>query len=357
MKNFRNSILAAAALVFGLTSCNSDEIQHIAQSENQITVRIANPSSRAIGAPGNTTDVPEIINGYIFVTAPVGAVVHGEVLNVTNSTSAAGQRLAGTFNHDVKVYIVANIPTSIDLPSLVTLEAIKAAFAEMSTQIEYLQPAMANHSGDAQNIRVVTEPDGSVPGVAEVAIQLSPLYARLELGAVTGTGAVRSFTVTGVYVDEFRPQFTLEGKAHGALHQQGASINFAGIPAFFKTETNVAATASGTNWVATPAGTNVWFNHVPATTTPRFIVRLENLHVADQNGTPQPADGGATHYLTVTGYSDSFPNGFERGRIYRIPSIDFNESEIAVTPNVQTVTLNVKVEVLPWTDHTLSPIL
>jgi hypothetical protein len=365
MKIFRNSMLMAAAIVLGFTSCNNDEVPATVETDSkQLIVKIANASasSRAIGTPGTTGNLQAIANGHIFVVDALGTVIENEAMNVT-AVLGTGQVLVGSATPtlvpaDARVYILANIPSDVTVSSLGSLNAILAAESAIALQTDYTLPAMANSTGTATLITITTPPANSVPGVAAVSVTISPLYSRMELTSVTGTGNIVSYNVTGIFVDNYADYFTLGGGwVTTSLHEQHQSTDFTGVLG------NTGSwTATGTpmsSMVANPqtAGNgDVWFYHVAGGNAitpilPRFIVRLNQIVYND--GTSDVTITGE-RFITVTSYAENIPT-FLRGNIYKIGNISFSETDLTTTPNVEDVTLTVNVEVIDWIETALTP--
>lgn len=338
------SMLAAAALMMGVTSCNKEGGSNPGNDPKQVSIKIAGviqPGTRAVEAPGETAaGTIELTGGHIFVIDPLGAVTYKEVLNVTQATGV-GQTLGASVPADSRIFIIGNIPTAdqATIAALTSLSGIKAATSAMTTQTDYKKAALANSDGAPAAITVT----GTTTATASVSIK--PLISRLELVQVKGGANIKAFTVTGVYVDSYYPSFTYGGSYSGTIFSQGQGGTFSGIG-----DADTWA-ASGTPLVASPdlglGDDELWAHNVASGGLPRFIIALTGVKYDDGGG--EVDLGNTPYYLTVTGYTGV--TAFERGKIYRIGGtngITFDEDDLGLTPNPVDIDLTLTVSIEEW---------
>ncbi len=135
------------------------------------------------------------------------------------------------------------------------------------------------------------------------------------------------YEVTGVFVDDYFPEFNYVGGGVGTIFSQGDDTTFTGIG----DTGSWTADASGVA-VAGPAG-EVWAYNLAAGSVPRLIVRVVEA-------------GGETKFITVTGYTGV--TSFKPGYIYRINNIEFTGENLTEEPNQEDVSLSVKVSITEW---------
>lgn len=388
MKNFL--FVAIAALAVGLVGCqkdggnNPEPVQPPVETRDYLIVKIANsapaPESRVVTPPATSSSNITLRDGVIFILDASGSVIARPRLNPTQATSAGGQTISTPVATNSRVYIIGNLPTGFDETQYNNFTQIDQAVQSLSRgnqPTSYANAMVANspsgqdQTGQPVQIAVTSAGTPGTPGAATVSLSLSPLYSRLELysvrGATTPT-ATTAFTVTGVFVDSYYSQFTLTGKAAGAVKSQGQSTVFTD---------NIGDTGSwaagGSPLKATPnAGgadtPNVWAYHMASADLPRLIIQLQSV-------TPTPptsAGAGPNYYLTVTGYNgtqgNAVPVSFQRGRIYRIGadangtpdttganSLTIDPNKLSPTPNPDNVSVRVNVTVSDWTIVPLTP--
>lgn len=339
------SMLAAAALMMGVTSCNKEGGSNPGSDLKQVSIKIAGviqSGTRAVEAPGETAaGTIQLTGGHIFVIDPLGAVTHNEALNVAQATNT-GQTLGAQVPADSRVYIIGNIPAADQaaIAGLTNWSGIQAATSAMTTQGDYTEAALANSNGAPAAITVT----GTTTATATVSIK--PLISRLELVQVKGGANIKAFTVTGVYVDSYYPSFTYGGSYSGTIFSQGQGGTFSGI--------GDAGTwaATGTPLVASPdlgLGDNeLWAHNVASGGLPRFIIALTGIKY-DDGGTEVDLGNTTSYYLTVTGYTGV--TAFERGKIYRIGGtngITFDEDDLGLTPNPVDIDLTLTVSIEEW---------
>ncbi len=340
-------LLAAAAFVaFACQNENNDPTPPVDGSTGNLTIRLSgignNIDTRATEAAGEA-DQLTLVDGHIFVIDALGEVAHDEALvpSQANVAIGTGQELSVAVPNDSRIYILGNIPNDVDVNSLSSLDDILEAVSEITKtrNNDYTKAALANTSGDAVAIAPT-----AVQGEYEAEVDLSPLYSRLELHQITGKTSIVSFEVKGVYVDKYHPQFTLAGEGVGTAWNQTTNTVFTG---------NIGDAGS---WpddekVAAP-GSNVWAYHVGPAGVPKVIVHLQSVVYND--GEEKNYNEGGDCYLTVTGYT-GFTGVFKRGMIYTIADLQFDETNLGLTPNPANIDCVVKVTVTDWDFQALIP--
>ena len=351
MKKILLMAIATTAVVFA--SCKQDIDsdnalgQTLATQELVIKLDLGEESaaSRMTTAPGATGQL-KLNDGHIFVINNTGSVTQHVVLDVAAATSATGQTLTTPAASDSRIYILGNIPSTLTPGSISTYDQLRTTVVNITTagQTDYTKALLANSDGQA----VMVTSSGT--GTATVTVPISPLYSRLELAQVSGGPNIVSFNVTGVFVDRYYSSFTLTGASSGALTNQTQRSDFTGN---IGDTGNWASTGAAGSAVAVAGSGLSWTYHMAADDLPRFIIRLANVVYNDSQGQQHTLEG--TRYITVTGYSGNAPTKFERGKIYQIATITFNETNAALTPNPTNVTMNVKTQVVDWVPTPLTP--
>ncbi len=350
---------AAAAMIFASCSKDGGNTQ-IEDGNTKVVVRIAGGNSttgtRAEVAPGAEEKVT-ISDGYIYVINE-GSVIHCEALDMTKAGVTPGQTLIDgegnnkLFPSNSTVYVLGNAPTGIVAGGFESWTEIAEAASTITeiTDGSYLDAPVANSTGAPAELEVGT---GEDKGTASVAIQLTPLFSRMELVKVKGGPNVVSFKIGGIYVDGYYKSFTMSGAADGDPHTQGQGRAFGTVADEFMGD---AGEWTSDEKIAAPDG-KVWAYHMASAGLPRFIIHLSEVTFIetdiDGNPTGNPDKTQNNRYITVTGYTGltSESGAFERGKIYVIGGtngITFDERHLGEVPNITDVTLNVNVEVLEW---------
>ena len=343
--------IAVAAFIVSFTSCTKENAGVKSSDEmTQLSVRIHGAvSTRAVELSGSnvagTIQIPSGGNHSIFVISPQGNVIEYVDLDADEVLSASGQVLPVSVRADSRVYIICNIPNddAATIQALTTFGAIQSAISAIATQTDYTEVTLANVTGVPVGFTAIN-------GEATVNITIGPLVSRLELvkvqAAVNSVGDIIStFSVTGVYVDDYYPEFTYTGGGSGTPFTQGQSTEFYGI--------GDAGDwiASGTPLAAMPDDNKIWAHQVVSKGVPRFIIRLEDVKYIPNGGSEIALSD--TYYLTVKGYTfgGNPVTNLERGKIYRIGAnngITFTYDDLSLTPNPVDINLNVMVSIQEW---------
>ncbi|MDR2890816.1 MAG: hypothetical protein LBV18_04350 [Alistipes sp.] len=351
-------VLIAAAAAAVLASCTNGNNENVPTNtgETPLVIKLsgvkpAEVATRAEQAAG-VTGLLQMNDGHIFViNAATGVVIAEEPIVVADATGS-GHILGGASPKVVPsnalVYVLANIPSDIAPATLTTWAAIQAAASALANNTDYTDAMMANSTGVGSTITPGADKTGSV------SIALSPLYSRLELHNVKGSGNIVSYDVTGVFVDDYYPEFTMVGAGAGTLFEQGISTTFTGI--------GDTGSWSSASLVAAPAASNVWAYHVPAEGLPRLIVRMENVvYDKDPSSAVNLETITGVRYITIANYQPELIE-FERGKIYRIGAVagselKFDEDDLTLVPGAVTdiEELTVTATVEDWVLEDLKP--
>lgn len=364
------SLIALAAFVgIGLSSCLKDvtPVDQRDAAPAKLTIRLngaADEVTRSVEAAGsNAVGTIQLLTGHIFVLNQANEVVYSEVLDVNKAWTgqtepAEGQVLDTEVPGNARVYILGNVPAADQtaLTGLQNFDEIAAYVSSIATQIDYQKVALANFDFSPKAI----EPDGSVgdqdpvDGQTTVNVTIAPLVSRLELHKVTGDADITSFTVTGVYVDDWFPNFNYIGEGKGLPFSQGKSTNFS--PNAKNDEGTWAAVAK----VATAGTDKVWAHQVASGNIPRFIIRVQNVVATAPGPDGVAINPTETYYLTVLKYANLDTPVFAPGVIYRIGAtgngLEFGPDNLTTVPNPENVAITgLTVTVQEWKLSDIEP--
>nr|AIA99559.1 hypothetical protein [uncultured bacterium contig00003(2014)] len=387
------SLLAlATTLVLGLGSCskNSNESPQQPDGTTRLKIQLAGvkaPNTRALESPADENDLTVVESrSLIFVADPTDQIVQVVNIVLDEATSNPGQVLDLPVPLGSSVYVVANIPTAdyTTLHGKQTLTDLKAAVSQITTQqatevAEYQSPVIANLDGTEA---LVPTTDTGGDGVETVSIEVEPLISRLEVVSLEADEdpqgyLITDFEVTGIFIDEYFPAFTYTGAASGSAISLIEALETAAGDASataavytgweMKDDADGPWSADGSPALVQPGGGDVWAYNLVAGGLPRIVIRLDNIEYTNPAGQTGLELTGA-RYITVEGYTGSKGSisSFDRGEVYRVGTIDtdtgesnfkFNFSHLGLTPDEQSVSLTVSVEVLPWNVEDYVPIL
>lgn len=345
-------LFAASVAALSFASCSNDGGNtETGKEPTQLSIRLAGvvpSSSRAVEAPGQTAvGTIQLTDGHIFIVNPLDGVIDNEPLNVTDA-KGAGQTFPRPVPADSRVFILGNIPSDAPaMNTLTTLAAVKAVTSDITLQSNYAQAALANSDGQPTGFTASN-------GTASVSVSIKPLISRLELVQIEGASDITAFTVTGVYVDDYYPRFTLGGGYSGTMFSLGSTGTYNGAT-FYKNEGTWAAAqaTAGDPFIAVPelssGSGEVWAYNVAPGSLPRLIVRLSGVKY--NPGTGEVDLGTTPHYLTMTGYTNLGSAAFERGKIYRLSGstgFQFDHDDLGLVPNPVDIDLTVQVQIDEW---------
>ena len=374
-KLFKNSILILAVLLFGFSSCNSDDIPIIDTSDYKtLSLKI----SSAVATRGISESVPDgtpvVFNtGTLFLVNSDGVIV--QHFNIV----PRGQATVGTnisrADFDSQVTI-DNIPGQVVEAVVVANTAGNNTAGTINAVGERIIDIVAQYDVTNVNLfgRAMFQPTGWVHpttgnNVHEANILLRPTVARFEIADITGAGQIESFTIEGIFIDRYYKQARVAGTiltdpANFVSNGQDADLFVHGSTAYPATLTPSlfdwgawSGSRSTSLTVSSDNAGNVWayqlFAQVDAnataTTVPHIVIRMNNITL--RNGTQIQG----ARFLTIRGiYTQSGAlEGIRSGIVYRFPAgeIVFTERDLSPRPNENVIDTRVAISLANWNEE------
>ncbi len=190
-------------------------------------------------------------------------------------------------------------------------------------------------------------------------VTISPVVARIEIEEISYTGTLESFTLEGIYINNYYQQMPVgltrlapTNNGSNPDHYDVASTDFA-YRAYSVMYDLIGEGATGDATFTPDNG--VWAYQVfgNSNPVPHIILKLTDV----------VADGGASlgdRYVTVSGFADGFGDeimSLSRNTVYKITDLAFTDADIDPLPEPTDVNVWVHVEVEPWTTVIVTPII
>jgi hypothetical protein len=379
-----------ALAVLAMTGCAKENAGNggTATEETKLVVKISADGAgkmRGIESPAtnSATDLQGAIDfdrSEIFIIDHNGMVVDHAPL--TSDATTTGQQYPNMVANNVSVFVVANMPAS-DYNSVTTTTSLTAA-----ALTGYAASMVDLNGDDGESWKTVTlANDTGLPtaigtmtaGAASVSVSISPVVSRLELVQVeaepyttnsNSTPFITDFKVCGVWVDDFFPRYTFDGRGMGsgttaqptdlmnidqdvtALDDWAEDYKMGDIAEWESAGSPAVVSPDDTQ---TAAVTELWGYNVAADALPRLVLHITGVKYTIDGTTVLDDLAGDDYYLTVTGYTVSGAplTAFTRAHVYRIGTssnpLVFGMDDLGAVPNANTGTLTVNVSVLGWT--------
>ncbi|MCD8164859.1 MAG: hypothetical protein LUE93_01195 [Bacteroides sp.] len=307
--------------------------------------------------------------------------------NITMNDLSGGYEFTGVPSTVSQVYIVGNYNSadqnevSVRFPTIaggrfsdmedIVLNIQQVAFGELSdgTETGGLLTVMTGASGLEEYGTGTNDWTGTAQpenGDLYANVTIAPINSRIEIVQFTYTGELQSFTLEGIYINNYYQNLPL------SLDLTGYTVtnNGSDVTLYDRTDTdnyaysyyttlqdyvNSAQTAiTGTRVIAPANGT--WAYHVFGDSDPVPHIIVKFIDVVTSAG----ATIATPLYLTVRGFRDG--NGaeiesFEPNTIYKITNLAFSDSDLGILPEEETINIWVNVEIATWETVEVTPIL
>lgn len=356
MKQFKFFAVALAALT--MFSCSKDNINDPEGPTNGKTMEIKIAGSglkqgvRNVGTPQAAGYQTSISNGKVDIYCFDGNQDGATLLYQTETVSLKGDLAKGYIgvaqgipSTTKYVYVVANTTRSNDSAGTTTLGDVKAMSKKTTDYQDISKTPMTNIEGG--NV----EEDAQNSGKLIASVTLAPAMARIELKKVKGSGEITEFNLVGVYLDNYYPSFTLNGAADGMIVPPvtvGTTLPTNGQVWWYDIRNGSGALEYTAN---SNANTEVWNYMIAPGQTPKIILKLSDVKIGGSSST--------LNYVTVKSFKNttdqSIISSFDRNMIYKIESISFDDTNITIDPNQESVELTVNVSIKAWTSTDITP--
>ena len=382
------AMLAAAALMTGVTGCSNDDNVGEGPDNGDATLVIKLPSnvvgtgSRAVEAPvAGGSNVKTALNGVTVFLLNGNSVVSRDEFD--NDEITAGykrlEQVSATIN---RVILIANASST----DKIAFEGYGNASVILSHAYSTASQNVAN-DGIKNKVLVgdATTTGGTDPGTSdpnhesghtymEADVTLDAITARFEIGAVKAGTGVAEVELLGVWINKFYE----DGSLASIINKTSSNTCWDTTPSTFvgggsDTEVNWGSPITmGTPWaeseyhddadaeVELDANSKVYAYQVFAgENIPQLILLVRGKYATGyfNDATDQYFFG----YVTFTKFIDGSTEigKVEANTIYKIgvgtTGIVITPDIITPKPNLEDIDLGIKVEVAPWTEKTVTP--
>ena len=383
------AMLAAAALMTGVTGCSNDDNVGEGPGNGDATLVIKLPSNvvpgrRAVEDPvaGGSNVKTALKNVSVFMLN-AGAVI--DTCTFTSDEMRDGykriEQVAATIN---RVIVVANIPTAADSTALYGYSTAAAILSHpYSTASQNIAKGGIENKvlvGDTITIAGATDPGTSDPNhvsshtYMEANVTLDALTARFEIGTVTKGTGVAAVELIGVWINKFYK----DGSLAGIINKTSSDPCWNTTPSTIvgggsDTEVNWGSSITmGTPWaeseyhddadaeVELDANSKVYAYQVFAgENIPQLILLVRGKYATGYFN--DASDEYFFGYVTFTKFIDGSAEigKVEANTIYKIgvgtTGIVITPDIITPKPNLEDIDLGINVLVTPWTEKTVTP--
>ena len=314
-----------------------------------------------------------IVQRYQVVTDATPTDIENGIINL-NSMIGAGFsyiRVPGTVSRAI---IVGNVQgrTPVDVGG--SADAVHRAELDVNSQY------------DAENVNIWdSAPLVYLSGLTSegysrrsITLNLYPTVARIEMSELTAGGNIQSFTLRGIFIDNYHTHAWADGTLRGlnptALSEDpldflrgGSTVNAplydwyfpTGIPSVNRSvvpERTPTSAAYRIVWgynlfaerTRRDAGNNIL--NPNGSTMPRIVIRLSNVVVIDANGNPETLLDD--RFLTIRGMLDEHNNpirGLHARNVYYLGNVEFDAANLSRYPNRRPIDVRVRINTTQWT--------
>ena len=378
----------ALAAVVTLASCSKeDNSTPNGGDTTRVVLEVKKPAGTR--AEGSTVAAHQVQfqNGYVYFVDGSGVITDVFTIVTTTPTpetneinlAAGSVSFDGVSGKSQHIYILGNVP-ALSYAKGADISDVLAEAVEIKSQNNSLSASTVanvtlygktetaiNHAGNPSTASLTVKPIGSRIEVKE--------FKAVKIDNSTPT-AITTYRIDGIFLNNFYQKSTVAGvkttnpnndKIYYAKEANGQTpVNFVtngGVytPAndgyiFNANEARGIGTyTSATKVYAPTTSGNVWAYNLfapEAGEMPHLVVRVSGLNA-------EVGVGNQIRWMTVTKFVDADNTAsevaFEPGKIYKIQSFEFNETNLDVAPEMKTVSALVTVSLVSWEEKTVKP--
>ncbi len=374
---FKSALVALTALAAGFASCQKENGGNTKKDGKSVVVAFSHEemanASRAVGDSEGTQAVTLTGDARVYFTTVTGEIM--DYLTVKCSTpmtaydadnrvvglnyvnvaqTPGGQLVEGLPASVSKVVIIANASTYYTSGNVSQHSATVASMADFDAI------PLAGESNLVPAGGTNSETDAIIYNAN---VTIAPIGARIEIVeiAADATGStIESFTLKGIYANNFYPTMSMYGGNPGTI-VNGSTVNgnYAGGTAPYTSANLYDNPVNAKEATTYNAGTGkVWGYNLLAPTTAdaemvHIVIHLADVVIATNDAVTYAGD----QYLTIRNF---YVNGstkldkLEKGYIYKITKISFAESDLTGTPELFLIDVHVKATLKGWTATTVT---
>jgi hypothetical protein len=378
MKNLRNLVVIAAALVLGFTSCNNDDVIIENGETKTLSFSITQGAASRAEVPSQGDDYAVFNDGVLFFTTSTGVIVKKYTIGDATADFTLAQATAGV--------IITDVPGTAANATLVgntDLTNLSNGAGELGRQIQNVKAYAISVTAQSniENVNLFGESSITKVGdVYECVINLNQTVARVELSDIRGNADIASFSIEGIFIDEFYEKAQIGGMViagsfenfangqvgDGDKFRPGNTGRYDNYTALYNWYAPVLASVA--NVVAPVTANTVWGYNLFAnnSATPHIIIRLRDVYVNVRNaedvitGTRlhPTSEGGKPSFVTIRGFIDvNKETGFEAGYVYTVDpnTWAFGPDHVTEEPDMNAIDVKVTVTVAKWTPKKVRP--
>ncbi len=373
--------------------CDKNDEEGMKPGENEETKSVflqfeAGSTSQTRSVEGNANGVKATLSSAliyfvgeeadpkVYAVRTVGGA--GADATITEVTQGSGKEFTGIPMDVKRVYVIGNhdsedvagVSATFPTAKGTTLSSIEAVLMNIE-QVNYPSVGGNAHTGLATvlygNGEVVPKQNATQENEFQAHVKVSPINARIELDELAYSGNLKSFTLDGIFINNYYAAAGLASSSfvEGNMTNNGSNTDkyliggnefaYTNFSTMFD-EVGTAVTVANEKASMKPAPGNTWAYQVfgGAPEIAHVIVKLSDI--VDVNGHNQ-----ADQYLTVKGFRDATTDEalptLDAGKVYRITSLEFDDSHLEIIPEPEKVSIWVTVEIAEWIEVVVKPIV
>lgn len=340
VRYFINNMLYTIFCMMILISCNQDEI--IDSDTKDILLRISTDAPVTYGELNPQEAIPFNFNsGNLYLTNDAGLIIRhftisndkGESasnINLEDIISPAGVLLSDLPGTITKLYVIGNTEIPVDESNyIISILSKTLTFASQSNMDNlnlygegYLSPKLGGASNQYVSI-----------------ISIRPIIARVELKDISCTGDIKSFTLEGIFIDNYYSESTV----NGSLLESNFVDNENYLAAFNNNTTAYLTILQGFTYdwyehgitskhqMLEPSfpkvwGYNIFAGYQTACDVPKIVLRLKDITTYSGTTYSNPQFVEATQFA----FNGTMDTRISSGCVYKISSgvLKFNENNL-----------------------------
>ena len=374
----KQTVLVLAAILIGFASCNNDDVPNINTENKSVAIRISSDAStRGVSDPlGGGTEVT-FNKGNLYFSTAAGTIIRHYTIG-----SGAGFDIQLAAITSANGHIIENVPFSASTVTVVansvgsnnTAGGMNAVNQRVVDVISQYDIENANLFGTTSTLTATgTVNPNTGNEIFNCVIELRPTVARIEITQIragdvgTTINLIESFTLAGIYIDNFYRNATIDGSTlTNLISGNQTASNFVPNGGNYAFDVNnsvhdvVNITGNASNNLTVAPETGVWaYNLFANARVPHIVFHLTNVRLRLEDGSEfvYPND----QFLTVRGIINDATNEritqILQGNIYNLADlIVFNQTHLDEVPNRLFRDVNVSIQLARWSEILGRPI-
>lgn len=380
MKNYlKTTFVLTVVALFMFSACSKgDEYRGENEDGRSVSLKLRQEVTdqivgRAVGPHIDANKTVVFNTGYIYFTSASGEITR--TITIESGDAIYANNKVGIETLTADGIVVENIharSTEVHIVGNLTVAGTPANISEiMATKISVESQYDATDRGVDKvalyGVGDITPERGELAGKAydfKAELKINPINSRLEIGKFTAGGDIKSYTVEGIFINNYYSEMNFDRRATTVVDNGEDLANYMlNAGSYIDALQGVVFDYDATNGVGEKDGSTTWadsqkdidkavwgYNFLVANpvVNPQIAIRIKDVVMNDNDTETYKG----TQFISIRKFHTATNSNKEltmaSGNVYRIADLQFDEGDLRPKPFEDAKTVLVEATLMEW---------